>query len=105
LLLDFELLQKFLAQRAVAPRGQPQDFATNVWRQINGKPAAGHSFLLADLLLEFQIAFYVGSFSRLPSLAEECATPFGVDLPERISDSRQRSSTECWVAKVSRIAG
>jgi hypothetical protein len=60
--------------------------------------------LLANLFLKFFVALDVSDFSGVPRFAKQQATLFGVNLPERVSDTRERSCAQRLVVECAGIA-
>ena len=69
------------------PRYEPQHVTTYVGRTIDYETAARATLLLANLFLEFFVAFDISYFGSFPRFAKYQSTLFGIDLPECISDS------------------
>src|SRR6185437_6955917 len=87
--LNSQLLEKLFTESSIVSRGEPQHFATYVRREIDGKTAASTRLLLTDFLLEFLVALAVSDFGGVPRFAKQESTLVGIDLPERIGDTRE----------------
>jgi hypothetical protein len=103
--LNSQLFEKLFTEGAIVSRCEPQHIPTNVGRIIDYVTfTTGAKLLLANIFLEFFVTFDISDFGGFPCFAKQQPSLFGVDCPECVGDSRERTRAQCFVVEGACIA-